>query len=202
MDIVFATNNKHKVQELRELFSGYFGEKVNILTLKDVGFTGDIIEDADTFEGNAFIKAGTVSGFCNLPAIADDSGLVVDALGGAPGVLSARYSGDDADDKRNIIKLLSELGDIPLEKRTARFVCHICCAFPDGRRIDCEETSEGKIIFECKGDGDFGYDPVFLNEEYGLTFAEMDMDTKNKVSHRGKAVKTFAQVFASTVDIM
>ena len=202
MDIVFATNNKHKVQELRELFSGYFGEKVNILTLKDIGFTGDIIEDADTFEGNAFIKAGTVSGFCNLPAIADDSGLVVDALGGAPGVLSARYSGDDADDKRNIIKLLSELGDIPLEKRTARFVCHICCAFPDGRRIDCEETSEGKIIFECKGDGDFGYDPVFLNEEYGLTFAEMDMDTKNKVSHRGKAVKTFAQVFASTVDIM
>lgn len=202
MDIVFATNNKHKVQELRELFSGYFGEKVNILTLKDVGFTGDIIEDADTFEGNAFIKAGTVSGFCNLPAIADDSGLVVDALGGAPGVLSARYSGDDADDKRNIIKLLSELGDIPLEKRTARFVCHICCAFPDGRRIDCEETSEGRIIFECKGDGDFGYDPVFLNEEYGLTFAEMDMDTKNKVSHRGKAVKTFAQVFASTVDIM
>ena len=202
MDIVFATNNKHKVQELRELFSGYFGEKVNILTLKDIGFTGDIIEDADTFEGNAFIKAGTVSGFCNLPAIADDSGLVVDALGGAPGVLSARYSGDDADDKRNIIKLLSELGDIPLEKRTARFVCHICCAFPDGRRIDCEETSEGKIIFECKGDGDFGYDPVFLNEEHGLTFAEMDMDTKNKVSHRGKAVKTFAQVFASTVDIM
>ena len=202
MDIVFATNNKHKVQELRELFSGYFGEKVNILTLKDIGFTGDIVEDADTFEGNAFIKAGTVSRFCNLPAIADDSGLVVDALGGAPGVLSARYSGADADDKKNIIKLLSELDGIPLEKRTARFVCHICCAFPDGRRIDCEETSEGKIIFECKGDGDFGYDPVFLNEEYNLTFAQMDMDTKNKVSHRGKAVKTFARVFASTVDIM
>ena len=89
------------------------------------------------------------------------------------------------------------------ENRTARFVCHICCVFPDGKRIDCEENSEGRIIFECKGDGDFGYDPVFLNEEYGLTFAQMDMETKNEVSHRGKAVRTFADIFASTnVDII
>ena len=203
MDIVFATNNNHKVSELRELFRGYFGDKVNILTLNEVGFKGDIIEDADTFEGNAYIKASTVCAFCGLPAIADDSGLVVDALGGAPGVMSARYSGADADDIRNIQKLLKELENVPLEKRTARFVCHICCAFPDGKRLDCEECSEGRIIFECRGDGDFGYDPVFLNEEYGQTFAEMDMETKNKVSHRGKAVKAFAAAFASSnVDIM
>lgn len=203
MELVFATNNKHKVSELRKLFQGYFGDKVNILTLKDVGFEGDIIEDADTFEGNAFIKADTVCHFCGKPAVADDSGLVVDALDGAPGVMSARYSGADADDIKNINKLLKELENVEYTKRTARFVCHICCVFPDGRRIDCEEASEGRIIFECKGDGDFGYDPVFLNEEYGLTFAEMDMETKNKVSHRGKAVRTFADIFASTnVDII
>ncbi|MBO7162732.1 MAG: RdgB/HAM1 family non-canonical purine NTP pyrophosphatase [Clostridia bacterium] len=203
MELVFATNNKHKVSELRELFRGYFGDKVNILTLKDVGFEGDIIEDADTFAGNAFIKADTVCRFCGKPAVADDSGLVVDALGGAPGVMSARYSGADADDIRNIQKLLKELEGVEYENRTARFVCHICCVFPDGKRIDCEENSEGRIIFECKGDGDFGYDPVFLNEEYGLTFAQMDMETKNEVSHRGKAVRTFADIFASTnVDII
>lgn len=203
MELVFATNNAHKVSELRELFHGYFGDKVKILTLKEVGFSGDIIEDADTFEGNAYIKARTVCDFCGLPAIADDSGLAVDALGGAPGVMSARYSGADSDDIRNIQKLLRELEGVPLEKRTARFVCHICCVFPDGKRLDCEEYSEGRIIFECRGDGDFGYDPVFLNEEFGLTFAEMDMETKNKVSHRGKAVKTFASAFAAdNVDIM
>lgn len=203
MEIVFATNNKHKVSELRRLFSVHFGDKFSILTLADVGFSGDIIEDADTFEGNAFIKANEVCKFCKKPAIADDSGLSVDYLNGAPGVLSARYSGENADDLSNIKKLLRELDGVPFEQRTARFVCHICCVFPDGTRLDCEEYSEGRIIFECRGDGDFGYDPVFLNEEYGLTFAEMDMDTKNKVSHRGKAVDEFVKVFAAAnVDIM
>ncbi len=203
MELVFATNNKHKITELKSVIKDIYGDKINILTLSDVGFSGDIVEDGETFSDNAYIKASTVCRFCGKPTVADDSGLAVDALNGAPGVMSARYSGADCDDIRNIIKLLDELKTVPEKRRTAKFVCHICCVFPDGKRLDAEGYSEGKILYECRGDGDFGYDPVFYNEEYEMTFAEMDMQTKNKVSHRGAALREFAKILSGVdVDIM
>jgi len=196
MELVFATNNKHKVSELRKLFQGYFGDKVNILTLKDVGFEGDIIEDADTFEGNAFIKADTVCRFCGKPAVADDSGLVVDALDGAPGVMSARYSGADADDIKNINKLLKELENVEYTKRTARFVCHICCVFPDGSEpIVVQGRIDGEILTEARGEGGFGYDPLFWVESHRKSFAEMSSEEKNVISHRARALEKFSEKF-------
>lgn len=195
MNIVIATGNRHKIAEFSKLFAPYNNGGYNFISMRDAGFDGEIVEDADTFEGNALIKARTVCSATGCIAIADDSGLCVDALDGAPGVHSARYAGEPCDDGRNNAKLLEELKDVPYENRTARFCCTIAAAFPDGRTVTASGECEGMILFEKRGNGDFGYDPLFYYVPYGKTFAEMTADEKNGVSHRGKAVKNFGEIF-------
>ncbi len=192
MKIVFASNNAHKVSEFKSCFAK-IGMDVEIVTIKETGFSGDIIESADTFEGNAFIKAKALSDFTGIIAMADDSGLSVDALDGAPGVYSARFAGENATDDENIEKLLSELKKRPECDRTARFVCTICVCRPDGETLYVRGESEGEIIDERRGDGKFGYDPVFYYPPFAKTFAEMSGDEKNSVSHRGRAIEELLQ---------
>lgn len=185
--LVLASNNAHKTEE----FCRYFREAglpVQIISMREAGFDGEIVEDADTFEGNALIKAKAVCMATGMCAIADDSGLEVDALGGAPGVHSARYCGRHGDDDANNRKLLQELADVPDEKRTARFVSAICVVRPDGETLTVRGTAEGMILREKRGDGTFGYDPLFYYAPLGRTFAELDGSTKNSVSHRGNAL--------------
>lgn len=195
MKIVIATGNRHKVEELNRLLMPEDGGEYTFISMKDAGFGGNIVEDADTFEGNALIKAKAVCEATGLVAVADDSGLCVDALDGAPGVFSARYAGEPCDDAKNNAKLLEELKNVPFEKRTARFCCVIAAAFPDGRTVTARGDCPGVIAFERKGSGDFGYDPIFYYPPFDKTFAEMTSDEKNSVSHRGKAALNFKKVF-------
>lgn len=187
--IVLATNNAHKVSEFKSCFAQK-GIDAEIIPISETGFSGNIVEDADTFEGNAYIKAKALCDFTGMIAVADDSGLVVDALGGAPGVFSARYAGEGCSDSENIEKLLSELGGVDESRRNARFVCSICVCRPDGAKITVSaDSGEGLIIDECRGDGRFGYDPVFYYPPMNKTFAQMTSDEKNSVSHRGRAIE-------------
>ncbi len=195
MKIVIATGNRHKVEELSRLLIPEDGGEYTFISMKDAGFGGSIVEDADTFEGNALIKAKAVCEATGLVAVADDSGLCVDALDGAPGIFSARFAGEPCDDAKNNAKLLEELKDVPFEKRTARFCCVIAAAFPDGRTVTACGDCPGVIAFERKGDGDFGYDPIFYYPPFGKTFAEMTSDEKNSISHRGAAALNFKKVF-------
>jgi XTP/dITP diphosphohydrolase len=186
--IVLATNNKHKISEFRSCFS-QMGIEAEIITVKEAGFNGEIVEDADTFEGNSYIKAKALCDFSGCITIADDSGLEVDALNGAPGVYSARYSGEHATDMENIEKLWAELKKVPEKPRNAKFVSAVCVCRPDGRVLTLRGECEGVIIDELQGEGRFGYDPVFLYEPMNKTFAEMTSEEKNSVSHRGRAIK-------------
>lgn len=199
MNIVIATGNRHKVEELNRLLNCGIGE-YTFISMRDAGFDGKIIEDADTFEGNALIKAKAVCKATGLVAIADDSGLCVDALGGAPGVFSARYAGEPCSDAANNKKLLEELGNTPFEKRTARFCCVIAAAFPDGRTLTAYGDCPGVIAFEKRGSGDFGYDPIFYYPPFDKTFAEMTGDEKNSISHRGVAAANFKKIFFSALE--
>lgn len=192
MKIVLATNNSHKVSEFKSCFAAH-GMDVELVTIRETGFSGEIIENADTFEGNAYIKAKTLCDYTGLIAIADDSGLSVDCLDGAPGVYSARYAGEEADDEANNTKLLTELRKHPDEKHTARFVCVICVCRPDGRTLYVSGESVGEIIDEYRGDGRFGYDPIFYYPPLDKTFAEMSENEKNAVSHRGAAIEKLLQ---------
>lgn len=186
--IVLASNNSHKVSEFKSCFA-QMGIQAEIVTLAEIGFDADIVENADTFDGNALIKAKTVCDYSGMITIADDSGLAVDALNGAPGVFSARYAGEKATDSENIQKLLSELEKHPDKPRTARFICCICAVRPDGETLFFHGESEGEILHSLEGNGGFGYDPVFFCPEFGKTFALLTSEEKNSVSHRGRAVK-------------
>lgn len=190
--IVLATNNSHKVSEFKSCFQQK-GIDIDIVTLREIGFNGEIVEDADSFEGNAYIKAKTICDFSGMIAVADDSGLQVDALNGEPGVYSARYAGENATDMDNTAKLLSELDKCDSDDRTARFVCCICVVRPDGEKLVVSGESCGEIIKELKGEGGFGYDPVFYCPTFGKTFAEMTDKEKNSVSHRGRAIEKLAE---------
>ena len=193
MTVIAATKNAHKVKEMAALLSDI--PDLKLITMTEAGIDADIEENGTTFEENALIKARTVCEATGCIAIADDSGLCVDALDGKPGVFSARYAGELADDGRNNAKLLAELRDVPEEKRTARFCCVIAAAFPDGKTVVAQGECEGRIGFEKKGDGDFGYDPLFYYPPFDKTFAEMTANEKNSVSHRGRAVKAFCEKF-------
>ena len=199
MKIVLASHNKKKINELRVLLSEYkerLGE-ITVLSMEDVGIYDDVEETGTTFEENALIKAkaGAESGYIS---IADDSGLSVDALGGAPGVYSARFAGEPCDDDKNNALLLEKLQNVPDEKRTGRYISSIACVFPDGRILVTEDSCEGVILREPHGNGGFGYDPYFYFEEYGKTFAELTLEEKNRVSHRAKAFRKFAESFVKT----
>ena len=189
MKIIIATHNKHKLQEMSRILSpmGY-----EVVTDRDLGIElTDAEENGETFLDNARIKAESGCRESGLPCIADDSGLCVDALGGAPGVFSARYSGTHGDDDGNNRKLLSELEGIPTEKRTAHFACAICVSFPDGSEVTATGKCEGYIGYEKKGTNGFGYDPLFMVGDRSL--AQMTAEEKDAISHRGNALKALKE---------
>jgi XTP/dITP diphosphohydrolase len=183
-ELVLATRNQHKVAELVALL-GDLG--VTIRTLDEFPDAPDVVEDGDTCEANAVKKARAIAEFTGLPAVADDTGLEVDALGGRPGVYAARYAGEDATYEDNCRKLLQDLMGVPREQRTARFLTIAAIALPsDGIRV-AQGTLEGAIAEEASGTLGFGYDPVFLIPELGKTLAQLSADQKNRISHRAKA---------------
>ena len=189
--IVLATGNPGKVREIRRIL-GEVG--VAVVPQTELG-VGDADETGSSFVQNALIKARHAAMMTGLPAIADDSGLVVDALGGRPGVYSARYSGVDATDDSNIDKLLLELAGVPDERRTAAFhCCAVYVSADDSTSLVAEGRWKGRILDERRGDGGFGYDPVFLDPEYGRTAAELRPELKNARSHRGKALTALAEM--------
>lgn len=192
MKFVLASHNKKKLQELGDIL-GILG--IEIVPLPEGA--PEPAEDGDTFEANARIKARAAAEFTGLPAIADDSGLCVDALDGAPGVYSARYSGGG--DGENNAKLLREMEAVPDGKRTARFVCAIACVLPDGREFTVRGACEGVITRELSGDGGFGYDPLFCVPEYDCTFGVLPADVKNHISHRAKALAAFAETLKNEI---
>lgn len=188
MDVVLATRNKKKVKEMKKIFRDANTPVDNILTLEDFPEFPEVMEDGDAFEANAVKKARAVAEHTGMIAVADDSGLEVDALGGAPGVLSARYAGENADDRANNEKLLKEMKDIPDDERTARFVC--CIALVSGNEVKTfRGYVRGRIGRMPVGERGFGYDPLFYPEGYNRTFAEMDDEEKNAISHRGMAIR-------------
>lgn len=197
MHIVLASRNQKKIAELNTILSQTLPGIV-IHSLDEVGFTGDIEENGTTFEENARIKASAAmkaavaAGKTDWCGLGDDSGLVVDALNGAPGVYSARYAGVHGDDEANNDLLLRNLSGLPAEERTARFVCFIVCVFPDGREIVVCGTCEGRITETRMGKGGFGYDPLFYVPSLGKTFSEATAEEKNALSHRGWAVHALA----------
>lgn len=180
-DLVFATHNAHKLEEIRAILNEY-----NILGLNDINCHTDIIEDANTLEGNAIIKANFVTNNYNINCFADDTGLEVEALDGAPGVYSARYAGENCSYQDNVIKLLDALKNI--ENRKARFRTVIALNL-DGKQYTFEGIVNGIITKEQHGEKGFGYDPIFLPDGYDMTFAEMPLEIKNKISHRGIATQ-------------
>jgi XTP/dITP diphosphohydrolase len=186
MKFLIASNNQHKVDEINRILNPL---GINAVKAKDCNVDlGDVEETGTTFAENAEIKAQSAFDKTNMPSVADDSGLSVDALNGAPGVYSARYAGENATDKDRYTKLLDEMKDVPEEKRTARFVSSICCIIDENTKIKVEGTCEGKIAFEPRGDGGFGYDPVFLIKN-GKSFAELTSEEKDSVSHRGASLR-------------
>lgn len=183
--LVLATNNRDKVREMREALDGL---PLDILYLGDFPRIGEIPEEGETLEENALIKSETALRETGLPALADDTGLEVDALGGRPGVYSSRYSGENATYEDNVRKLLMELDGVPLERRGATFRTVIAVSFPGENSVVVEGKCKGVIIARPRGKSGFGYDPVFLPDGEDLTFAEMDLSRKNQISHRGLAL--------------
>ncbi len=182
--LVIATQNQNKLIEFKEILKG---SNIKIKSLADFGPIPEVIEDGDTFDKNAYKKAHHTARVLGLPAIADDSGLVVEALGGAPGVYSARYAGPDATDEENCRKLLKELDG--KKNRNSYFSCVLSIAVPSGPALTYESRCDGIILQEPRGSSGFGYDPLFYFEKFGKTFAQLTMEEKNSVSHRGKALK-------------
>ena len=181
-----ASKNKDKIHEIKEILAGFPFE---IVGMESIGIHTDIVEDADSFEGNALIKAKTIQNQVGGYVMADDSGLCIDALDGAPGVQSARYMGHETSYEIKNAAILDLLRDVPEERRGAQFVCAVAAVLPDGS--DHVETGvmEGQVAYEVSGNGGFGYDPLFYLPEYGMTSADITEEQKNAISHRGKALR-------------
>jgi len=191
--VVVATRNRHKVREIAVLL-GEAGLGIEAVTIDEVAPTAELVEDQDTFEGNALAKARQAAAATGLPAMADDSGIEVDALNGAPGVRSARWAGEPCDDGRNNDKMVREMAAVPPGKRTARYRC--AATFVDlarGVELVRSGACEGVLLDAPRGKGGFGYDPLFLVPSLGLTMAEIDLATKNGLSHRAAAFRALAQ---------
>jgi len=182
--LLVATGNAGKVKELTALLHG---SAIELLSLKDFSQLPAVVEDGETFEANAIKKARSACEATGLPVIADDSGLVVDAIDGMPGVYSARYAGEGCSDDDNNAKLLHELAGVGMAQRTAAFHCVIALCLPDGLCTTFSGHLDGRIIDQPVGGGGFGYDPLFLVPEYGKTLAELPLEVKNRISHRGRA---------------
>ena len=190
--MVLASQNKHKLKEIEKITKNF---DIDLITMDQAGLGAmEVDEDKDTFEGNSEKKAQEVMLASGLSAIADDSGLMVDALGGAPGVYSARFSGPEASYESNNKKLLDLMKDLPMEERSARFVSVITAIFTDGRKLVARGEIEGLIALKESGEGGFGYDPLFYVPEKGKTFAELSEDDKNAISHRANALAIFEKL--------
>ena len=184
--VILASRNKGKIKEIGDILGRY---DMIVVSRDDAGLPIDEVEETgETFEENSYIKAKAILDVAGVPTVADDSGLMVDALGGAPGVYSARYAGENCTYEDNNRKLLSALAGVPDEKRSARFVSVITMLWPDGRKIVARGECEGRILTETRGEGGFGYDPLFVPEGYDISFGEMSPEEKNKISHRAKAL--------------
>lgn len=184
---ILASNNKHKLEEIHYILSDF---KYNLISMSDAGLVDfEIVEDGSSFEENSYIKAKAVFDKLGITSIADDSGLMVDYLDGAPGIYSARFAGEPCDDKKNNEKLLNELKDIPLEKRTARFVSVITIMFATDDYITVRGEAEGHIDFKYQGSNGFGYDPLFIDINTKKSFAQLTESEKNSISHRAKALE-------------
>ena len=185
--VVAATKNKNKLREMNAILEGC---GLTIISQEEAGLSDiEVVEDGDTFEANSYKKAYEIMKACGRPAIADDSGLMVDALDGAPGVYSARFAGEGHDDSANNEKLLTLLRDVPDEKRGAKFVAVITLLFPDGEKIVARGECPGHITHEISGQGGFGYDPLFVPDGEKETFASLGAEVKNKISHRARALQ-------------
>ena len=194
--LIFATSNQGKMKEIREILKDL---DVEVLSLKEAGIETDIVEDGKTFEEKALIKARTIRDLTGYMVLADDSGLEVDALNKEPGIYSARYMGEDTSydiKNKNIIERLDGLAG---DERSARFVCVIAAAFPDGTEETRRGTIEGQIGFEIAGENGFGYDPIFYIPEFGCTTAELSPEQKNEVSHRGKALRKMKEIIEQRI---
>ena len=188
MKLAIATNNAHKLQEIRAILSGQFDE---LLSLKDLGIDVDVEETGTTLEENALLKARTIQASCHIPTLADDTGLMVDALGGAPGVYSARYAGEEHNDASNRALLLKNLQNE--QNRNAHFATVIAIVYPNGDFITSKGRVEGEILREERGNECFGYDSLFYSYELKKTFAEASQEEKNSVSHRGRALRAMLE---------
>lgn len=191
--ILFATGNAGKMKEIRMILSDL---PLPVVSMKEAGVTAQIEENGSTFEENAVIKARAVMELTGEIALADDSGLEIDYLDGAPGIYSARFMGEDTSYDIKNTALIEKLEGVPEEQRTARFVCVIACALPDGRILTSRGAMEGVIAHEIRGENGFGYDPIFYLPEYGLTSAEISPEQKNELSHRGKALRAMKEQLA------
>ena len=189
--MIFATENENKMVEIREILGDL---PLEILSMKQAGIAADIVEDGKTFEENALIKAREVCKLAGEMVMADDSGLEIDYLNGEPGIYSARYMGEDTSYRIKNQNLIDRLQGVPDEQRTARFVCAIAAAFPDGREMVVRGTIEGRIGYEERGENGFGYDPIFYVPECGCTTGEMSPELKNELSHRGKALRAMRKI--------
>lgn len=189
--IIFATGNAGKMKEIREILKDL---DVEVLSMKEAGIQADVEENGKTFQENAIIKAREIMKISGEVVLADDSGLEIDYLNKEPGIYSARYMGEDTSYRIKNANLIERLQGVPDEKRTARFVCVIAAAFPDGTVETTEGTIEGRIGYEEKGENGFGYDPIFYVPEFGCTTAELTGEQKNQISHRGKALEAMKEI--------
>ncbi|HVT20521.1 MAG TPA: RdgB/HAM1 family non-canonical purine NTP pyrophosphatase [Mycobacteriales bacterium] len=195
--VVLATRNPGKISELRRILAPYGVDLVGLDTLPDIG---EIAETGATFAENATIKARAVSRASGMVAVADDSGLTVDALGGMPGVLSARWAGRHGDDAANLDLVLAQLADVPDPRRRAAFVCAAAAAAPDGREVVVEERLAGSLLRARRGSNGFGYDPIFVPDGESMTTAQMSPARKDEISHRGKAFRALAPLLAGLLE--
>ena len=195
--IIFATGNEGKMKEVRMILEDL---GLPVLSLKDAGITADVEENGTTFEENAQIKAKAIMEMTGALVLADDSGLEIDYLNKEPGIYSARYMGEDTSYRVKNTNLIERLTGVPDEKRTARFVCAIAAAFPDGTIKTTEGVIEGRIGYEERGENGFGYDPIFYVPEFGCTTAELSEEQKNAVSHRGKALEKMREILKESVN--
>lgn len=184
--IVFATGNKDKMREIREIMADV---DVEVISMKEAGIQVDVVEDGTTFEENALIKARAIAAHTDAIVLADDSGLEIDYLDKAPGVYSARFMGEDTSYEIKNQALIDKLDGVPKEKRTARFVCAIAAVLTDKSELVVRETMEGYIGYETEGENGFGYDPIFYLDEFGCSSAALSREQKNAISHRGKALR-------------
>ncbi len=198
MRIIFATGNKGKMNEIREIMSG-FG--IPILSMREAGVETEVEETGTTFLENSFLKARAIAAVCKSKGyedivLADDSGLEIDHLNKEPGIYSARYLGEDTPYSIKNANLLDRMQGVPDNERSARFVCAVAGVLPDGREVSSVATIEGRVAYEEKGKNGFGYDPIFFLPEYGCTSAEISPEEKNKISHRGKALAEMKEILS------